>query len=59
MKVGDIAIIKTDKVSHLYKGKKVRIVKILSPKNEKPILVEPLDGIMGGWFETNELKIID
>lgn len=59
MKVGDIARIKSDKVSHLYKGKKVRIVKILSPKNEKPILVEPLDGIIGGWFETNELEIID
>ena len=59
MKEGDIAKIVTDNGGHLYKGVKVRVIKVLSPKNEKPILVEPLDGIMGGWFDEKDLEVIN
>lgn len=59
MRVGDRAVITSEKGGHLFKGAEVEIVKILSPKNEKPILVKPVDGIMGGWFEAKDLKIVE
>ena len=59
MKIGDIAIIVNDNHGHLYKGAKVEIIKILSPRNEKPILVKPVDGFMGGWFNKEDLEIVE
>lgn len=59
MKSGDKAIIITDKGGHLFKGAEVEIVKILSPRNEKPILVKPIEGFMGGWFNKEDLKLVE
>lgn len=59
MKEGDIVKIATNRSKHLRRGTPVRIIRILSPRNERPILVEPPDSIMGGWFEATELESVE
>ena len=58
MKEGDIAKVLNDDGGHLFKGVEVIIERILSDKNEKPVLVRSLEGRTESFYKKEDLEVI-